>query len=112
MPTHGDLSVRVAFDQRSKDANGDRLGAWDEVFQRQAQVTFLRGGEGVQQQRLAGRQPIVVTVRRCPDTLAVDNAWRVRLVDEGGAYEITAAQANADAPREFRDFLATETKGG
>jgi hypothetical protein len=73
----GDLTNRVRFESRALDANGDPLGPWtsagDPVW---AQLTWLRGTEAAMQQRLEGRQPVVITVRASTFTRQITPAWR------------------------------------
>lgn len=78
MTEAGQLDRSVTFRQRAADANGSRTGAWADVVTRAARVQPLRGGEGVQAARLAGQQPVIITVRRDATTATIDNAWSVR----------------------------------
>lgn len=71
----GQLNRRVVFYQRAEDANGDRLGALTEIVRRDARVQALKGSEAVQQQRLQGEQPVIITVRRDSTTKTIDNTF-------------------------------------
>jgi head-tail adaptor len=93
---------RVTFQQRSVDANGDRLGDWEDGFKRWVRVLVLRGGEPVMQARLQGQQPVQVTALARDQTRTVTTAWR--MVWKGLPYNIKSI-----APGERRDeivFLA------
>ncbi len=76
MSAAGDYSRRVTFQRRGLDANGDRLGAWESVVTRSAKIIALKGGEGVQTQRVEGAQPVIIIVRRDQLTGAIDNGFR------------------------------------
>lgn len=103
MTGNGLRRERVTFQQRSLDANNDRLGDWEEGgFSRWARVLVLRGGEPVMQARLQGQQPVQVTVLSTGATRAVTTAWRIQW--KGLPYNIKSI-----APGEKRDeivFLA------
>jgi hypothetical protein len=99
----GTLTERMYFEQRGLDANGDRLGDWDATtrFDRAAGITYLRGGEGVMQQRLQGKQPVILTVREEAKTKALTNAWRaVDYRDSTRSFDI-----KSQAPAKQRGFI-------
>lgn len=75
MTSAGQLARRVTFKRRALDANGDRLGDYTDIVTRDARVQSLKGGEGVQQQRMEGQQPVIITVRRDIATKAIDNSY-------------------------------------
>jgi head-tail adaptor len=108
----GQLRERVRFQQRTLDANGDRLGPWDaDGILVAAEVVALRGSEPVIQQRLLGVQPLQVTVRCTRATEQVDSGWR--MLWRGQAYNIKAPPA-ADPRRMWISILAEadQTQGG
>jgi head-tail adaptor len=74
----GQLDRRVAFRQRAAGSNGALTGAWTDVVTRDARIQPLKGGEGVQAARMAGQQPVIITVRRDATTETVDNSWSAR----------------------------------
>ncbi len=67
---------RLTFQQRALDAHGERLGPWADVATRSAKVTPLKGGEGVQEQRLQGAQPVIISVLRERVLRPLDNSWQ------------------------------------
>lgn len=75
MTMAGQLDRRVTFRQRALDLNGDRLGAFADIVTRDARIQPLKGGEAVQQQRMAGQQPVVISVRRDGVTKLIDNSY-------------------------------------
>lgn len=87
-----DRYYRVAFDAPKADPDGYggvEVG-WDtdnavEAF---AAFRFLRGGETVQAARLAGKQPIVVTIPNFAAALAITSDWRMRDVNSGKEYQV------------------------
>lgn len=76
--TSGDLRFRVRFDRQVAVENqfGGTVSEWQEQFTRFADIRPMRGGEGVQDQRLVGTQPVLIVVRRDSLTRAIDNSWR------------------------------------
>lgn len=76
MTHEGQLDRRVTFQQRAAGTNGVRDGDWQTVVTRDARIQPLKGGETVQAARMAGRQPVIITVRRDSLTKTIDNAWR------------------------------------
>ncbi|MFN3585186.1 head-tail adaptor protein [Phenylobacterium sp.] len=60
----GGLRNTVTFQRRALDANGDRLGPWENVWTDvPADLVWLRGSETAVDARLQGRQPVVIRVR-------------------------------------------------
>lgn len=98
----GRLSARVAFDARADadDGHGNRVGAWQERFVVSARVVPRIGGESVVGARLAGVQPLEITVRASPQTRAIGSDWRVR--HGGETYLITAPPALSERGDEVR----------
>lgn len=83
MPAARDLKVRVLFQRRSVDANGDRLGDWEDGFERWGEVAYMalrHGGEIVLQGRLQGTAPASISVRDDSETRDITSAWRARAV--------------------------------
>lgn len=84
----GLLRDTVTLQRRALDTHGDRLGEWEDVFASPARVLSRTQGEAVLAQRVAGVQPVEVTMRLHPFTAAVDTDWRVLWL--GWAFDITA----------------------
>jgi len=84
------LRDRIAFERRvvASDGYGSRQGAFEQVFACDAQVRAKLGGEAVIASRLAGTQPVSITVRWSPRTAAVTPDWRARNVRTGTIYNI------------------------
>jgi hypothetical protein len=74
----GEKRGRLRFEQRGFDDNGDRLGPWDAAggFEASARIVALKGSETALGQRLAGSQPVAITVWSTPKTRLLTNAWR------------------------------------
>lgn len=103
-----DLRDRVSFDQRALDDNNARQGPWvEEVGPLFAQITWLRGGEQVLSDRLEGRQPVVITIRRSAATSRIGVGWRVRDVRRGLTFNITGVSPAKADPLGGYDVLAT-----
>lgn len=105
MPGSGQLDTRVTFQQRAPDDNGDPLGDWEDGFTRWAQVQYLRGGEGVIQGRLQGRDPAVITVRDEAATREITTAWRA-VTQTGPQMTFNLRSWTPAKERGFIDILA------
>lgn len=84
----GLLRESVVFQQHALDGNGDRLGPWTDEFAAPARVLARTQGETVLAQRVAGTQPVEVTLRLDRFSARVDTDWR--MVWLGWPFEITA----------------------
>lgn len=104
----GKLRARIAFDHRVEvdDGAGNTVGDWAEQLEVSARVRPLKGGDGVQAARLAGEQPVVITVRMSRQAREIGPDWRARDVRTGTVYAITAPAANMDERGEYLDVLA------
>ena len=108
----GKLNKRVAFDapKKVKDGHGGaQNGFADDADATKvwANFRYLRGGEIVQAERLAGRQPIVITVRNSPQSRAIDASWRMRY-SAGESYNIRSGPV----PSDNRLYLEFTVEGG
>ncbi|MGY3609924.1 MULTISPECIES: phage head closure protein [unclassified Bradyrhizobium] len=80
MTSAGDLSHRIAFDKRQDvdDGYGNTQADFVEQFVVWAGVQAKFGGETVTAARLAGQQPMTITVRQSSQTEQVTTDWRAR----------------------------------
>jgi head-tail adaptor len=90
----GDLRYRVKFSERdaiADDGYGNPSTGWIDRFTVHANITPARpGSEAVDAARLAGRQPVTITVRKSPDTVLITTDWKA--TDTNGAeYNIRSA---------------------
>lgn len=111
MTVAGDLRERVAFEFRPMSDDGfgnEEAGAWSVACTVAARIKPARGAESIQAARLAGRQPVVITVRSSTQTRAVNQSWRVRDVRKGTIYNIRSIVN----PDEHRAFLDMECEAG
>lgn len=109
--THpGQLDRRVTFRQQTVDADNEASGYTDYVT-RDARVEPLRGGESVQAARLAGKQPVKITIRRDSETKLIDNSHQAKDARTSGiAWDISSAYASEDL--KWMHFEAVQLKGG
>lgn len=107
----GALTERIAFDapKATRNVTGGRDSGWQSAAVTcRANFRYLRGGETVQAARLAGRQPVVVTVRATAAKRAITPEWRMRDLRSGAEFNIrTGPVETAD-----RAFLEFTVEGG
>lgn len=104
----GQMTYRLAFDAPAvadNGAGGRRRGWTEGLHECWAAVRFLRGGETVIAARLAGVQPVVVTIRACDAARAIRHDWRIRDLRSGTVYSISAPPVASDS-RGFLDIVA------
>jgi head-tail adaptor len=88
----GDLRYRVTFSERDQvqDEFGNVSTGWLERFTVSANIIAKVGGEAVEAARLAGRQPVLIRVRKSSDAMLVTTDWKA--TDEAGReYNIRTA---------------------
>ncbi len=108
MPPAGKLRDRLTFQRRAADANGEPLGPWEDAFTVSADLVYLRGSEAVQEQRLQGVQPVIITVRASSDARQISNAWQaLNARPPHQTFDIKSIEPSRDVG--FLDVLA-ETK--
>jgi SPP1 family predicted phage head-tail adaptor len=88
----GTLRYRVTFAERntSQDEYGNASTAWAERFTVAAGIFPRLGGEAVEAARLAGRQAVVIRVRKSPDTKQITADWKATDQD-GREYNVRSA---------------------
>jgi head-tail adaptor len=84
----GLLRESVTLQLRGLDVNGDRLGPWQDQFAAPARVLSRTSGEVVLAQRIAGTQPVEVTLRLDRFSALIDTEWRLVWLD--WPFQITA----------------------
>lgn len=84
----GLLSRRALFQARveQSDGFGNTVSSWQDAFTRWCHVRYLKGGETVMAARLEGRQPVVLTVRRDPQSEGITHDMRA--VIDGRSYNL------------------------
>lgn len=102
----GRLIESVAFDKRAtvSDGYGNTEGDFVQQFQCRAGFVWLRGGESVIAARMEGKQPLVVMVRRQPNTELIRPDWRMRDLRDGDKVYAVHAVAESD-DRGYLDVL-------
>ncbi|MEF2549999.1 head-tail adaptor protein [Aurantimonas sp. A2-1-M11] len=103
--TAGQLKHRLSFRSPVSvpDGYGGTTDGFAEQFVVSARRQFLRGSEAVQAARLEGRQPVILTVRRSPDTETITTDWQAVDAREGTAYQIRSVEPTED--RAWLDML-------
>ena len=86
------LSERVAFDAPTlvQDGAGGQVRDWTQRHHCPAHLRYLRGSETVIAARLAGRQPVVATIRICTAARAIGTDWQMRDMRRDVTYGIKA----------------------
>lgn len=111
MATAGTLTHRIRFDSRTatSDEYGGSEGAFFPGFVMWAEKKYLRGTEAVQASRLAGKQPVLITIRSSPQSRTVGTDWRAVDPRSGETYNITAVNPTQD--RQWIEILAVSGGG-
>lgn len=106
----GSLTFKVAFDAPTETPNGGggAVQGWLEQYSCAAHVRFLRGSEAVLSARMAGRQPVVITVRNCAAARACTVDWRIRDARAGTVYNVRTAPV----PSQDRAWLEILAESG
>lgn len=110
-PGAGPLRELVAFENRAlvDDGYGNTVSAgWTLLVATAARVEPLRGAETVQAARLAGRQPVKITVRRSSLTALITPDCRARDVRSGVLYNVRSVMN----PDEKNRYLEMECELG
>lgn|SRR5262245_47605635 len=94
----GLLKERIRFEKRTEtdDGYGNKEGHWIVEFIVWAAKRNLTGGETVMANRLAGRQPAVITVRNAMWTRQISTDWRAIDVRTGEIYNVRACTPSQD----------------
>lgn len=89
----GSLRYRITFAERDtvQDEYGNPSTGWVDRFTVSANITAKVGTEAVEAARLAGRQPVILTVRRSADTRLVTTDWKATELDSGTEFNIRTA---------------------
>ncbi len=105
----GQLHQRIEFQRRVyvSDGYGNEQGDFVAEFECRAGFNNLRGSETVIASRLTGVQPMKVRVRSTSNTRMVGTDWRIRDVNSGKFYAITAVVQDFDDTR-WMDIMVTE----
>jgi head-tail adaptor len=106
----GDLTFDLAFDApiSAQNDQGGMLQGWFSQYRCAAHVRFLRGTETVIASRLAGRQPVVITVRNCAAARAVTVDWRIRDMRSALIFNVRVAPV----PSQDRAWLEIMAESG
>jgi head-tail adaptor len=109
----GDLRFIVRFYKQIEEAaeGGGTVSAWQNQFERRADIRPLRGGEGVQAQRLVGTQPVIIIVRSDSETRQVTSDWRAVEMKDGEAVRYYALKTAEDMERQRR-FITMVAEAG
>ena len=91
-PEYGAGAMRYRLKFAERDAVEDEWGnvstGWIDRFTVSGSITAKVGGEAVDAARLAGRQPVILTVRRSPDTRLVTTDWKATEMESGTEFNI------------------------
>ena len=108
----GRLDYRATFSMRESvetDMGGTR-DEWVVQFTEHAGVKHLRGGESVMQERLASRNPVIVTIRNSARARQITSEWQVELVDRTGIRKVYDVKEDP-RPTEASGFLEMLAEG-
>lgn len=104
----GELREKLRFESPAPvdDGYGNETAGWTAEFKVWAGLRNLKGGEDVMAERLEGRQPVVIRVRRSARTLDIRSDWRAVHVASGAVYQLKAPPADMTGARAYLDILA------
>jgi len=108
MPAAASYREKLRFEKRTigtDDGYGNREQAWAEQFTEMARVQFMKGSESVIASRLAGVQPVIITIRSSAASRLVEPNWRAVNVRSGVIYNLRAG-ANFDDHNRDIQFIA------
>ena len=93
-------SERLAFYQpiTTADGFGGEEAGYQATpsFEERAEIKYLRGTDTVQQERMAGRQPIVAMIPNSSKARQITAGWRAILVRTGMPFDIKGAHITDD----------------
>ena len=74
----GRLNQRVTFQAyvMIETDMGGVVEGWEDRFALWAHLRYLRGSEAVMQARLVSKAPVIITVRRSAQSVAITSEWR------------------------------------
>lgn len=109
----GDLRFRVRFDKQTEvsDPYGSTVSEWTEQFTRWADIRPMKGGEGIQAQRLVGTQPVLILVRYDNLTKTIDTSWRAVEMLNGSPVRFYGLKTAEDMERD-RKFITMIAEAG
>lgn len=116
--TANNLRFRVRLEKKVSVASGygGATSEWVEQCVRAADIRPMKGGEGVQAQRLVGTQPVLIIVRFDSVTKQIAADWRAVELLNGTPVRYYALKTAEDMERERRFItmvaIAGEPDGG
>ena len=104
----GKLDKRVSFESPISlaDAHGGMEEGFQAEFEIWARIRFLRGTEAVMESRLEGKQPVIFTVRKSPESDRITNNWKA--VFNGTIFNLR----ETPQPSDDRLYLELLAEGG
>lgn len=96
--------------QYISDGYGNTRGDFEDIFEARGSIRAKFGGEEVTAARLAGVQPITVSIRSTPMSRLVDESWRIYDKTESAIYNIRSI-ANPDQRNRMLEMLCHRGKG-
>jgi SPP1 family predicted phage head-tail adaptor len=102
--TANNLRFRVRLEKKVSVASdyGGATSEWVEQAERAADIRPMKGGEGVQAQRLVGTQPVLIIVRFDVITKQIAADWRAVELMNGTPVRYYALKTAEDMERERR----------
>lgn len=113
-PTYsGKMIFRVRFDKQvSVPADGGGVQTdWLPQFTRWSDIRPMRGGEGIQAQRLVGTQPALLIVMADSSTKQIDPSWRAVELKNNQPVHYYAIKTAADMERKNKYITMVVVEG-
>ena len=101
----GKLDQRAAFASPTSttDVYGGTEDGWQDEFIAWCSVRYLRGTETVMAARMDSKRPVLLTLRKSPDSEQVHSGWKATI--NGDAYNIREEPRPTD-DRLYLEFIA------
>lgn len=94
----GKLTALISFQKQVEGDDGlggftPGSGAWVEQFRAWGRSVVQKGGEAIVSAQMLGNVTRQVQVRKDPDTVLVDNSWRIVILNEAVPLPMNVASA-------------------
>lgn len=110
----GDLRYRVKFSRPNdvSDGYGNVTSGFEDMFTVSANISPRLGGETVEAARLAGRQPVVIRIRKSVVSRQIGADWKATNTENGVEYNIRTVTDPFEGTVEHDKYLDMLAEAG